>query len=340
VDGLYEIEIWIILALQSLGSWLVVPMRALSMLGQEEFYLLLMPTLYWCFSAALGLRVALMLLLSNAASSALKIAFHSARPYWFDPRVQGLAAESTFGAPSGHASNGIAVWGMLATAFQSRRARAGLTVLIILIGFSRVYLGVHFVSDVLAGWLLGGVLLLAYLKIEAPILRWIRTLTLSRKILAALLSSLVLAGLILTAPVLAGGWEIPGAWEQNALTAVPGSEFDPFNIEGAFTTAGTWFGMLAGIAWLYHLQGSLWNADGTPLQRILRYVVGAVGLMIFWFVLGQVFPRDSNLLSYSLRFARYTLIGLWVSALAPLLFQRIGLAVPPQLSSKPALSSQ
>jgi membrane protein DedA with SNARE-associated domain/membrane-associated phospholipid phosphatase len=67
--------------------------------------------------------------------------------------------------PSGHATQAMAVWGMLAivTAVRSPRARIPATtaavLIILLVGLSRLYLGVHWLSDVLAGYALGGVVL-------------------------------------------------------------------------------------------------------------------------------------------------------------------------------------
>lgn len=65
--------------------------------------------------------------------------------------------------PSGHTTQSIATWGMLAVVLavgRSRRARlliiAGATVLVLLIGLSRVYLGAHWLTDVLGGYVLGG----------------------------------------------------------------------------------------------------------------------------------------------------------------------------------------
>lgn len=71
--------------------------------------------------------------------------------------------EHNFSFPSGHATTAISLYGMLAY-FMYRHMRRSLqrsvmflatAVLILLIGFSRIYLGVHFLSDVLAGFLLG-----------------------------------------------------------------------------------------------------------------------------------------------------------------------------------------
>lgn len=77
-------------------------------------------------------------------------------------------AEPNFSFPSGHATTAIAQFGMVAyflfrllQAVRLRRIVVGIAAgLIIIIGFSRIYLGVHFLSDVIAGFLLGGMWLL------------------------------------------------------------------------------------------------------------------------------------------------------------------------------------
>jgi membrane-associated phospholipid phosphatase len=89
----------------------------------------------------------------------LKQGFRRDRPFFSDP----LALEHTYSFPSGHASVSLAVYGTLgfiaARHLGSRRSQivalAGATVLILLIGFSRIYLGVHFLTDVIAGFSVG-----------------------------------------------------------------------------------------------------------------------------------------------------------------------------------------
>ena len=87
-------------------------------------------------------------------TTGLKLGFHRQRPFFADP----LAVESSFSFPSGHATVSLAFYGavavLLARAYPSRRALVyfGAGVLIALIGFSRLYLGVHYLSDVLAGF--------------------------------------------------------------------------------------------------------------------------------------------------------------------------------------------
>jgi len=63
------------------------------------------------------------------------------------------------GFPSGHTSGAIALWGALALLFRNRWVRLGCAALMILIPLSRMYLGVHFLADVLGGIFLGVVIL-------------------------------------------------------------------------------------------------------------------------------------------------------------------------------------
>ncbi len=89
----------------------------------------------------------------------LKFGFERQRPFFADP----LATESTYSFPSGHASVSLAVYGTigfisarrLGTRGRQLAVLAAATALVLLIGFSRLYLGVHFLSDVIAGFSVG-----------------------------------------------------------------------------------------------------------------------------------------------------------------------------------------
>jgi len=67
------------------------------------------------------------------------------------------------------------------------------------------------------------------------------------------------------------------------------------------------------------------SAEGTTIQRLARYALGLVGVALFWFGLGALFPRGEALLPYILRFVRYSLIGFWISAGAPWFFAKLRL---------------
>lgn len=325
MDALHQLEISLVVFIQSLTVFLVQPMRMISLLGQEEFYMLIMPALYWSIDAGLGIRIGIMLLLSNELNSIAKMAFHLPRPYWISDQVRIFTTETSFGMPSGHAQHAASVWGLLAVSVRQTWLRVTLVVLIFLIGFSRIVLGMHFISDIAAGWIIGGLMVVIFISVERPMVSWLRSRSLGHMLGLALGTSILMVLLFLLPSALAGDGTVPETWKQAALAAQPGNMIDPFNINGAFTIAGTWFGLLAGAAWLYHRQGG-YDASGTPQQRFMRYLIGVAGIFLFYYGLGLIFPRNADALSYGLRFARYTLVGGWISGLAPLLFEQLGLA--------------
>ena len=327
METIWQIEIQITLFLQSLGDWLTPIMKGLSFLGNEEFYLIIMPFLYWCVNSTWGARVAIMMLLSNGLSAPLKLVFHSPRPYWVDPQVHGMISETSFGLPSGHAQNAASIWGALGVSLKKRWVTIGVIVVIFLIGLSRIFLGVHFTSDVLGGWLIGGLLILGLIKLEKPVVEWFKRRSFEQSLIVALGSSLLIILVCLLIELAWNGWEMPVAWIQNAV-ADTGIEPDPLNLTGIIGVAGTWLGMLGGVSWFYRRYG-MFYAAGPGWKRIVRYFVGIAGVLLLWYGLGKIFPRDYDILSFSLRYLRYMLVGLWVAAAGPWTFIRIGLAGKP-----------
>ena len=175
-----------------MGTWLNSPMQFFSLLGNDIFFLLVAPVIFWSIDAALGLRLGLFLMISASVNEALKLFMHQPRPYWFSPRVTAFSSESSFGIPSGHAQNAVVVWGTIASYIHKAWAWIAAIALILLIGLSRLYLAVHFPSDVLVGWLIGAVLLWILLKSEKPLLKWFKPLSRSSQLLLALAGSIAL----------------------------------------------------------------------------------------------------------------------------------------------------
>jgi membrane-associated phospholipid phosphatase len=307
---------------QGLGRWLKTPMEVFSFFGTEPFFLLLLPALYWCVEAGIGLRVGIILLLGASTNDALKLTFHGPRPYWFGPDVIGYASETSFGAPSGHAQNAFGVWGMLAACTGKRWGWLIAIPVILLIGISRLYLGVHFPHDVILGWLTGALLLWLVLRLWKPVGAWLKKMSLVQQLLASFLSSLLLV-LISLIPFLwlkFTGWQPPQAWAGHAKDAV--------SLNVAFTTAGTLFGLLAGLAWLNRQGG--FDANGPLWKRILRYPLGLVGLLVFYLgmkaLFGSMVPDAEAVFPYVFRYIRYALVGAWISAGAPWVFVKLNLA--------------
>jgi len=141
-------------------AWLDGPMRAVTTLG---YYRVVLPMLA-VISLAFYLRgwrlSATMLVVSTAGgiflTTVLKAVFRRARPEIIDSEY----TASFYSFPSGHATVAVGFYGALALilAYHLRGpARWAVvllgTALVLLIGFSRLYLGVHYPTDVLAGFL-------------------------------------------------------------------------------------------------------------------------------------------------------------------------------------------
>ena len=138
-------------------------MTAISRLGGTQ--VLLVITLVTTATLLLRRQVAHAALMGAALAGGqafnlvLKAVFERPRPSFSDP----LATAGGFSFPSGHAMISLTVYGALAFVIAarvgSRRAQlavlASAVALVLAIGFSRVYLGVHYASDVLAGYSAG-----------------------------------------------------------------------------------------------------------------------------------------------------------------------------------------
>lgn len=134
---------------------LTLAMRLVSVLGSEYFLIPLAALLVWRWEKRGERRAAYLLVAGSLSaellSELLKTLFHRPRPEVFF----GLPPAVTYSFPSGHAFVPVVFFGLLAGILETGPAgRAAVVVLAALIGLSRVYLGYHYPSDVVAGWAL------------------------------------------------------------------------------------------------------------------------------------------------------------------------------------------
>lgn len=327
----WEIE-WII-ALQQVEG-LTLPMNLITFTGSTEFFLLILPALYWLVNRRLGVRMAAALLISIWVGSVLKIALHGPRPYWVTPEVQLLSGpEATFGLPSLHTLNATVMWPLLAHALQKWWAWAVAILLAFLAGVARVYLGVHFPSDVIVGWLLGVVLLLGWWRWHAPFAHWFGEKPGVQQILLGGILSIVFI-LVGSAAQLFSGLTIGHlmVWPE-AMSIRAEEYFSAFALTDVVTVAGFTLGLISGVL-ICERRGGF--EERAPLwQQILCYLIGVIGVLVLWQGLDLLFAAlapEASTVGYALRYIRYALIGLWIFGLAPLFFIRR------QPTEQPALS--
>lgn len=276
----------LIIAIQQVhGPVLDTIFRAITFMGEEEFYLILLPLLLWCVDFGLGVRVGALFLLSTYLNFGIKDLFCQPRPFQLDPSVK-LADAEGYGLPSGHSQSAVVVWGSIAVWARKNWFWAVTISLMTLIGFSRVYLGVHFPTDVLAGWAIGAALLGLYLAVQPRVEQWLAKLNLRMHIFLALAVPLLL---LLIHPT-----------------------------EDTVTSLAPLAGMGVGLG-LTHRYISF-SARGPWWQRVVRFLVGGVVVAGLYVGLKAVFPGEQSALYLPFRFVRYALVGIWTTLGAPWLF--------------------
>jgi membrane-associated phospholipid phosphatase len=326
MDAILNLGVIVILFLQSLGSWLIGPMNFFSLFGNELFFLFIAPVLLWCVDATLGMQVGLGLLVSLSTNCILKVAFHAPRPYWYDARVQPFSSETSFGIPSAHAQNSVLLWSLIANWVKRPLAWVLAVAMILLVSLSRMMLGMHFPSDILAGWLLGALLVWAILRLEKPILAWLKGRQLAGQILSVFAASLAFILIGALTRLALGTWTVPAGWVELAARAPGGAPIAPLALSGLVSAAASFFGLALGGLLLYR-RG--WLDAGGPLwQRLARFLIGLAGVFILWYGLDQIFPGGETIIPLFLRYLRYSSVGLWMAYLAPLIFFRLKIAHP------------
>jgi len=283
----------VILRWQRFSPTLDTPFRVLTWTGGAAFYILLLPLLYWLVDRSTALRLTLLFLASAYLNAVAKALLAQPRPFEYDPRVLMLSSATGGGLPSGHAQNAVVLWGYLALRWKKRPFTALAVALIVLVSLSRVYLGVHFPTDILGGWLLGALCLTLFWRYQGT--------------LAALWGRLPFGAQI------GGGFFLPAV----LLTLYTEPTGD------AFIAAAALAGMAGALPlerrWV-RFRRVRW---GWPVVASLAIGLGGVALLYLGpkALLGEVASLAIP------RFLRYSALGAWVIFGAPWAMARLRLAV-------------
>ncbi len=161
----WESELIVNIQSHASTAWTYV-MTTFTMLGEEMLLVAIIAYLYLCLDKKLGRTMSAGMLYALLGGEFLKNSILRLRPYFVNSNIQCLRAPAGSGDimdiaiqgysfPSLHAANAVIMFGAPFPLLRKRWARILCVFMILLIGFSRVYLGVHYPTDVLVGWLLG-----------------------------------------------------------------------------------------------------------------------------------------------------------------------------------------
>ena len=322
-------ETWITLSLQNIGDWLTPIMEFFTWLGYPQAYMILIAIIYWSVDRKLGLRMAIFLTVVSSMNIILKQAFHAPRPYWVDPGIKAILVSNGFGMPSGHAQ-AATVWLYAGSLLRRRWFWAISITLVLMVGMSRVYLGLHFCSQMLAGWAIGIIMLILFIRFESNFLSWF----LNRKFKWQLL---IISGISTLLLILGGifvfilrDWEMPAEWIFNAMDDLAGvDETILFSIGFGYVAGytGSFLGVGLG-ALLNHRRGGF-EVRGLWWKRILRSAAGLAVFLALYGIFMVTAPDQAREALYSIwRFSGFFVISFSAIFLVPLLLMRINLLEP------------
>ena len=277
-------------------------MRIITSLGSTPVYLVMLPLVYWCIDEKKGLRLGMAVLISVWLNITLKILLDQPRPFFegYDPSV-GMFPEKLGGFPSGHAQNSLVMWIIIASWGKKKRLFGIAALFCLLIGFSRVYLGVHFPTDVFGGWLIGALILCGYFVFG----RRLETMLEAGGFRAGMIAGSVLAFIM--------------------ILCRPSDEL----LLPAALVLGLSTGYCLNRRYVGFTASSCSGKDGPAKYLVLcaRFVLGIAGMVLLFMASEKLLAAITSSDNYRLfLFLRFAVLALWIPAGAPWLFRFLHLA--------------
>ena len=146
------------------NQFLYILFAAWTLLGEETFITAIIAVTYLCIDKRLGEKMLLTILSASAYCAGLKSAIRRTRPYAAGvvnkvdidtPLVSTNDLDFDMSCPSGHSCSSAAFFGNVAITFRRPLVIIGCAILTLGVMLSRLYLGVHYPTDVLIGFSIG-----------------------------------------------------------------------------------------------------------------------------------------------------------------------------------------
>lgn len=130
--------------------------QLITMCGEQIVLISIISIIYWALDKKFGEYIAYSVLTSVLLNNAVKDIFKMKRPIGEDGiRTLREKTATGYSFPSGHTQSSASFYGAMAIYLKKKAMYIIATIMIILIGFSRLYLGVHYPKDVIVGGILG-----------------------------------------------------------------------------------------------------------------------------------------------------------------------------------------
>ena len=139
-------------------------MSLITQLGDELFFMVIAITMFWCIDKRRGYYLLSVGFVGTVLNQFLKLVFRVPRPWVLDPEFtiveSAREAATGYSFPSGHTQNAVGTFGGVARSSKKRWVQIVSIVILLLVSFSRMYLGVHTPKDVGVSFVIAVILLL------------------------------------------------------------------------------------------------------------------------------------------------------------------------------------
>lgn len=274
-------------------------------IGEETFFLAFAIIFFWCVNKRQGYFILITGLVGTVVNQIAKLVFRIPRPWVLDPEfniIESARAEATgYSFPSGHTQNVAGTFGAIA-AYQPKKWKTAVCVTIIaLVGFSRMYLGVHTPLDVVVS-----------LLIALGIILMLRPVFESEESFKKYMPYVVIGSVILSIGFLA-----------YVLSIGCDNTLDPHNYQSGLKNACTLLGCTAGLVVVHFVDSKYINFD-TKAKWYAQLLKLAIGLGIILAIKSGLSAPLTALFGneYVARAVRYFLIVVFAGAVWPLTFKK------------------
>lgn len=138
----------------------------LTMLGEDIFFIIIIGTIYWCFNKTLGYKLAFVYLTNRAINTIIKEVVKFPRPIGYEGiKSNRVETAGGYSFPSGHTQQSTSLYTTLMKEFKKKWLYFIGVLGVFLVGFSRMYLGVHWPIDVIGGLTIGILWTIVVIKI-------------------------------------------------------------------------------------------------------------------------------------------------------------------------------